>query len=763
MRLTASTAWQPLTRRADSVASNSFRASLAGARRTASTNLAFKPVPKSTSFAVKAPSISDGNAFASARSRSEDRAKVEEKRKVKEQEKDALARRYDDVFQAQEAGAYRRDEEVTIRNDDLTLAVKLPLGPIHHRAPPSDLLFNHLEPNSGVRLSSRLISHPDLQDHLAERYILRGPGELYGAARRVRGRNEWEVPVTGDWVVFGVLAERSGIRYTNTTGNRSQAQEEAPTQGGDDDEEAFLQEGEEESGKGKKKKAQANATKEQSSRRYLIFKLLDLGTRTSSSASNPTSTSSSYVNVFLFESSTETSDHLDSETAVRTKTYAGGSGGAYESLWKEQGGAVVAILNPRIMPPKSSGPNSSDGDVLSITPESSASVLVVGRAKDLGSCRALRRDTGKECGGWVDLRTCGGGDAVCEWHVKRQVGKVRAGRAELFIGTGGMQTHTGAKFTAKSMKAGGKGAGGKGAGYDPVNKTGLLPDKPVATSINGSVVRVVGGSAQPSVYTTSTSHTRFTSKRSSSKNDGPPRQFDEALDQEKETAARLQRKKAQEEREMKKMLEGDQKKGGSMGSKYLEQAERVRLEMKKKAEAKAAAAKGKGKGKGKAPVPVAKKRPAPAEDSASAGNSADDESLPCQPKRKRPFSAAVVRAIGFDPTLSHLCAPADRTGEIKAATREAAMELLDGPGERKVDLEFPEGERRRRSGVDVRRLGGKEVPARTKVGSRRKEVVAAAVRAAAGRERSEEEEEESDDDLVIEPKPPVRALPFLPS
>lgn len=732
---------------------NSFADSLAGARRAASST-ASKPVPKSNSFASKAAqsntSISDGNAFASAKSRANDRVKVESRRKVDEKAKAALADRYADILQHDESSR-SRPETVQLRNDDLTLAVRLPLGPIHHRPPPADPLFDYLEPTSGVRLLSRSITHEDLQDHLAERYLVRSPGELYGAARRVRGRNEWEVPVTGDWVVFGVLAERSGIRYTNPTAAK-------PAEEGDEDEEAYLKA---ENGAGKKAPVK---DKEPASKRYLVFKLLDLGTRAGSSSS-----SSSYINVLLFESSTTSSDHVDSSTSLRTKTYAGGSGGAYESLWKEQGGALVAILNPRILPPRSNGPHASDGDVLAISPESAQSVLVVGRAKDLGSCRALRRDTGKECGGWVDLRTSGGGgEAVCEWHVKNQVKKVRAGRAELFSGTGGMQSHTGTKFGAKAMK--GKG-GGQGAGYDPVNKTGLLPDRPATTSINGSVVRVVGGSAAPAVYKTSTSHTRFTandSKRSLLGRpgfaDGPPlsRRYDEAQDREKRSAELLQRKRKQEEREMEKMLAGDREKGGSMGGRYLEEAKRMREAQKKKALEKAAA-----KTKGKKKVVEAKKaeQARAREGDESTGNSADDESggsregsaVARQPKRKRPFSAAAVRAIGFDPTLSslhHRDDPEDdeaqggkgNVGEIKAK-REAAVKLLEGPGERKVNLEFPtEAEGRRRSGVDVN-LGKSGKRNTVGPGIRIMPVVKAV--------NEDEEEEESDDDLVIEPKPMV--------
>ena len=85
------------------------------------------------------------------------------------------------------------------------------------------------------------------------------------------------------------------------------------------------------------------------------------------------------------------------------RNYKGGSGGAYEKFWKAREGTVVAILNPKIMKPwqgYGSGPN-PNSNVLTLTPESAESMIVLGRAKDLGACQAKKKD-GKLCGAWCD-------------------------------------------------------------------------------------------------------------------------------------------------------------------------------------------------------------------------------------------------------------------------------------------------------------------------------------------------------------------------
>ena len=100
-------------------------------------------------------------------------------------------------------------------------------------------------------------------------------------------------------------------------------------------------------------------------------------------------------------------DPSASSLAMQRRTYKGGSGGAYEKFWKAREGTLVAILNPRIMKPWSNNSNNNftgnqtNANVITLTPESAESMIVLGRAKDLGNCQAKKKD-GKLCGAWCD-------------------------------------------------------------------------------------------------------------------------------------------------------------------------------------------------------------------------------------------------------------------------------------------------------------------------------------------------------------------------
>ncbi|KAL8954299.1 MAG: hypothetical protein Q9183_007213, partial [Haloplaca sp. 2 TL-2023] len=97
---------------------------------------------------------------------------------------------------------------------------------------------------------------------------------------------------------------------------------------------------------------------------------------------------------------------------------------AYTRWWKLTPGTVVAILNPGIMPPPPNNPHSNRWS-LSLH-SNDDTILELGRSRDLGWCRSVKRD-GKECGQWIDSRHT----SVCEWHVERVVEKTRRGRMEV--------------------------------------------------------------------------------------------------------------------------------------------------------------------------------------------------------------------------------------------------------------------------------------------------------------------------------------------
>lgn len=97
---------------------------------------------------------------------------------------------------------------------------------------------------------------------------------------------------------------------------------------------------------------------------------------------------------------------------------------AFTRFWKLTPGTVIAILNPSIMPPL---PSKTDTGRFSLVLSSSDdTVLEVGTSRDLGFCKSIKRD-GKVCSSWIDSRKT----EFCDWHVDRQVEKVKRGRMEV--------------------------------------------------------------------------------------------------------------------------------------------------------------------------------------------------------------------------------------------------------------------------------------------------------------------------------------------
>ncbi|KAH0604309.1 uncharacterized protein H6S33_006686 [Morchella sextelata] len=97
-------------------------------------------------------------------------------------------------------------------------------------------------------------------------------------------------------------------------------------------------------------------------------------------------------------------------------------GSGFDKFWKLPVGAVVAIMNPGIMKPRV-----ADTGRFSLTlNDSSDTLLEIGRARDLGFCKAMKRD-GKICGSWVDKRHT----HYCAFHIEAGVKKARVGRAEV--------------------------------------------------------------------------------------------------------------------------------------------------------------------------------------------------------------------------------------------------------------------------------------------------------------------------------------------
>lgn len=96
-------------------------------------------------------------------------------------------------------------------------------------------------------------------------------------------------------------------------------------------------------------------------------------------------------------------------------------GTAFPRYYKLSTGTVVAILNPTILPPL---PGRTDTNKFSLSLASSDdTVLEVGTARDIGYCRAERRD-GRICNAWIDARKT----EFCDFHVDLQIRRTQAQR-----------------------------------------------------------------------------------------------------------------------------------------------------------------------------------------------------------------------------------------------------------------------------------------------------------------------------------------------
>lgn len=218
-----------------------------------------------------------------------------------------------------------------------------------------------------------------------------------------KGGTDYEMPLEGDWIVIGVLADKSEIRMTGggtTSFSRSsvasnqlkrefdakkaredrikeaekkKALAELDEVGGDanaesDDELRHADLDADRPAKSKDKDEKGDDLKPSAQpRRYISFKLIDLGRKAGGSGAD-------VLNLKIFEADpshegvkedASSSEEEITKKGVRVRrekyadgkkprkhaTYRGGSGGAYEKFWKEGNGTVVAILNPRIMKP----------------------------------------------------------------------------------------------------------------------------------------------------------------------------------------------------------------------------------------------------------------------------------------------------------------------------------------------------------------------------------------------------------------------------
>ncbi|EJU00220.1 hypothetical protein DACRYDRAFT_117278 [Dacryopinax primogenitus] len=331
------------------------------------------------------------------------------------------------------------------RDEELKIIEQLDPGPRECKPSAEDPRFERLEPNSGIRLSSRRVSHEDVRSYLTGRFYL-PPSLLYSVVRLSSDKQGYDVPVSGDWVTIAVVAERGEVKLSRGAVRKDGEVASSDEEGGKKKdwrarERKKLEE--EEKGKGKK---------------YITLKLVDFGNKPAGGGTGSTKGGSSrgdaMLCLLLFEAN-QVREEPDEEGG--NKVYKGGSGGAFE-LWAAtlREGSVVALLNPRILRPFQGGdnrPHRTD-NILALTPSTEESVVVLGQSLDLARCAARRKD-GSQCNGWCDRRA----NDVCEYHIQQRVKTLRAARPEFAVGTSGFTTSR------------------PSSGPDYQKKQGLLPAK----------------------------------------------------------------------------------------------------------------------------------------------------------------------------------------------------------------------------------------------------------------------------------------------
>ena len=201
---------------------------------------------------------------------------------------------------------------------------------------------------------SRAIPFEDFQDYLRGRYYI-SPSKLYSVIRLLPNKQGYDVPVCGDWLTIAVVAERGKMKYTQAPVGVTR--DDKPLQGDEDQmDELPALDATNEAGPSSRPPLFRKKPKEEplkpSGKKYVNMKLIDFGCRSQGSSADGGKAKirgDAFLSLLLFES--DTCDVLTNETGKKEKIYRGGSRGAFERMSKFREGAVVALLNPRILKP----------------------------------------------------------------------------------------------------------------------------------------------------------------------------------------------------------------------------------------------------------------------------------------------------------------------------------------------------------------------------------------------------------------------------
>ena len=180
---------------------------------------------------------------------------------------------------------------------------------------------------------------------------------MYSVIRLLPNKQGYDVPVCGDWLTIAVVAERGPMRYSKAPvgiprdekiSNDEERMDalpalDAPASGpaASGPSRPFQ----------KRVKPQADAAKP-SGKKYVNLKLIDFGCRSrggSADGGRAKIRGDAYLSLLLFES--DSFDVVTKDGGAQQKLYRGGSCGAFERMSKLREGAVVALLNPKILKP----------------------------------------------------------------------------------------------------------------------------------------------------------------------------------------------------------------------------------------------------------------------------------------------------------------------------------------------------------------------------------------------------------------------------
>ncbi|WFD29498.1 hypothetical protein MSPP1_000507 [Malassezia sp. CBS 17886] len=304
----------------------------------------------------------------------------------------------------------KRRTEGAPRNELLELVEDLPRGPRTFRPPADDPHFDQFEPNSGTRLRKREVSHAQLQAHLDGRYPVdistlyslttrAGSSVAAGVGTAAPRAPPSEVPLYGDWVLLGVVGEKSPMKYCAAPA----AEDDAAS-----------------------KKAPADFEhlnpQTRTVRKYFVCKLLALDVRILES--NRALPGHCVLTVVVFEPITPSDDS------------------AFHAMWKMSDGTLVALLNPRILPSKRKNTSSE----LSVTPRSTDAVLAIGLAEHYAQCEAIKKD-GARCSAFVIK---GKGNGICDFHLETAIASRQRSRMEFATSTSSM---VGGRVEARDARA----------------------------------------------------------------------------------------------------------------------------------------------------------------------------------------------------------------------------------------------------------------------------------------------------------------------